>query len=506
MSTTHTAIRTEESLSRALLHCFSLRRNCRSLCSLRPDDTMGCLDGMRSLSMAWVVFGHTLVYAIGPGGMQYAAELLPKGWADGVPKGVLAGISVPPEGGRISRMSYQLLPAAFFAVDTFFWMSGVLTALALIKQMRHRGLAWARLYPIYALGRWLRLTPLVAVTIGTSIGLLPSLGDGPLYEMTSREGEACAAGGWWVDLLYAQNLVSLADSNSKLGGCERHMWYLANDMQFYLFAPVVVFPFLRWRRLGWSFLGTLLLGSTVANAVISATNHYAASPLFDMTYFTRVYIQPWTRAQPFLVGVGFAMLWDYRQEERAQLKRREGLLGNAFSDRVAGSVDVRGGHNGTARVMASRKMSTLLCAFAAVVMLLTAFGTYGLYQSLPSSWGDAQNVAYISFSRLGWAVALSAIGYVCFTKRAPLTNAVLSWWPFQLWGKLAFGIYVIHPLLMTALYYGETRPIAFSDAWYAAAFTTNLLWASALALCLWLFVEKPSANVVALIFAKCVGD
>jgi hypothetical protein len=64
---------------------------------------------------------------------------------------------------------------------------------------------------------------------------------------------------------------------------------------------------------------------------------------------------------------------------------------------------------------------------------------------MPSN--DAQNVSFISLSRLGWPLALSAIAYACFTRQAPLTNALLSWWPMQVWGKLAFGAYVSHPIL-----------------------------------------------------------
>lgn len=486
-------------LGRAALRCFSLQRNWSSLCSLRQDGTMDCLDGIRTLSMAWVVFGHTMVYAIGVGGAQYAAEILPKGWTDRFPATALGDVSIPPEGGRLSRLSYQLVPAAFFAVDTFFWITGVLTAFALLRQMSARRVGWFRLYPVYALGRWVRLTPMVAVAVAASVGLMPSLGDGPLYSLSEAEGEACAAGGWWVDLLYIQNLVSLRDPQSKLGGCERHFWYLANDMQFYLVAPLMVFPFVLSYRLGWAALGLLLAGSTAANAAIAAVNHYAASPLFDMTYFTRLYIQPWTRAQPFLVGVGFAALWTQLQE-RATRRAAAGLLDG--SDDTADGAAGDGRKGPPVGMRSPPGVAIGLCGFAAVVMLATVFGTYGLYQELPSRWTDTQNVSFIALSRLGWALALSALAYVCFTRQAPLTNALLSWWPMQIWGKLAFGAYVSHPLLMTALYYSETRPLAYSDAWYARAFTTNLVWASVVALVLWLLIEKPSANLLALALAR----
>jgi peptidoglycan/LPS O-acetylase OafA/YrhL len=344
---------------------------------------------------------------------------------------------------------------------------------------------------------------LVAVAVAASVGLLPSLGQGPLYSLSEAEGDACAAGGWWVDLLYIQNLVNLHDAQSKLGGCERHFWYLANDMQFYLVAPLFVFPFVLSYRLGWAVLGLLLAGSTAANAAIAAINHYAASPLFDMTYFTRLYIQPWTRAQPFLVGVGFAALWAQLQQ-RATRRLAAGLLESSGGPAhgPAGRANGGGRKGPPVGVADPPGLSFGLCGFAAVVMIATVFGTHGLYQELPSRWTDAQNVSFIVLSRLGWALALSAIAYVCFTRQAPLTNALLSWWPMQIWGKLAFGAYVSHPLLMTALYYSETRLIAYTDAWYARAFTTNLVWSSAVALFLWLLVEKPAANLLALALVR----
>ena len=71
---------TEKSRRRppSLLSSFSLRRNLVSLTARRANSTMGCLDGLRCLSMAWVILGHTLVYpATEPvGGLQYSERAL----------------------------------------------------------------------------------------------------------------------------------------------------------------------------------------------------------------------------------------------------------------------------------------------------------------------------------------------------------------------------------------------------------------------------------------------
>ena len=136
-------------------------------------------------------------------------------------------------------MAYQIVPGAFFAVDTFFWMGGLLTALALLKQMRRMRAGWFRLYPAFLVGRWVRLTPLVLVAILWTIGVNDALGDGPFWALKLDSTE-CAKS-WWADILYVQNLMWLA--RPEYSKCLPHLWYLSNDMQFCLLAPLLIFPY-----------------------------------------------------------------------------------------------------------------------------------------------------------------------------------------------------------------------------------------------------------------------
>jgi len=360
-------------------------------------------------------------------------------------------------------------------VDTFFWMGGLLTAGPLLRQLRRKGWRWFGIFPVYAVGRWLRLTPLVAMAILFTMGVIPWLGDGPFWALLaspSSESAACRSGGWWVDLVYGQNIAMLLDDQSGLGRCEGHFWYLANDMQFFLCAPFLLLPLARSPRLGWLLWGLVLAGSTASNVIISWNNHYSASPLFDQGYFTYVYVQPWCRAQPYLIGLAFGALWDKRQRLATPPSRLRPLL------------------------------VWVLALSTAVLMLTLTFGTWGLYQNMPTPWNALQNICYISLSRLGWAVGLSVIAYLCFCDELPLVNALLSFWPFQVYGKITFAAYVVHPLIMTAMNYGSIDYIAYTDAWYAQTFTCFLVWASAVGLVLWLFIEKPVANLIALLLGK----
>lgn len=444
---------------RAALHCFSLRRNWASLGNLRSEGMMGCLDGLRCFSMAWVIFGHTILYADGAGGPQFLVEIMPKG-------APTASFVSPPPNGRISGWLFQLLPGAFFAVDTFFWMSGMLTGFTLAKQMAKLSAAWFKFYPVYVLNRWLRLTPVVGVAMLWVIGLGESVGDGPIWgEQVDRQ--SCLSS-WWVNIVYVQNILMRSDKSQP--ACLGHLWYLSNDFQFYLAAPLLVFPMVSSPVVGWSVWALAVLGSTAANIAIAIAGGYTASPLFDKDYMTEIYVQPWTRIQPYLVGLALGVLW-----QRSS------------------------GHGPSA---ALRWSCWALCIGAAAVMIADIFGTHGLYQQYPSTWSRLENVAYISFSRLAWAVALNALAYCCFVRESPVLNTFLSWWPFQIYGKLCFGAYVFHPLVMNAINYASQRYVEYSDIWFAVHFTACLMWASALAVVVWLFVEKPAANLVVLSLSR----
>lgn len=597
----------------SLLSAFSLVRNWRSLGARRADGTMGCLDGLRCLSMAWVIFGHTIVYSGAGGGMQFYAELLPKGFSP--PPGA-DDVAVPPNGGLLSTMAYQLVPAAFFAVDTFFWMGGLLTSVALIKQMRKLSTArWWKVYPAYAVGRWVRLTPLVIVAILWMVGINPALGDGPFW--ATQKDQAMCERTWWWDVLCTrsptlqgaqhtaptprtnpqhhhpthmlswlahatlsrfppsrllalppsrpppgspprppldpprppsppqshlltlspiectamlrlctdiQNIMSLARPQDPQ--CLGHFWYLANDMQFFLLTPLVVCPYVMRAALGWALLLAVLMASTIANVVIAVQHDYAASPLLDPGYFSHIYVQPWTRVQPYAVGIGLAFVWDgwclATSRALAAPRRTTTTASSRATDEVhpatpelstppegpgpVGEVPKpasdTGGGIGPLRHRMDPMLVWAICAVSAAIMLADMFGTYGLYQHYPTEWTTGQNTSYIALSRLGWAIGLSGLAFLCFAEETPTLNAFLSFGPFEVLGKLCFAAYVVHPLIITPIVFGSSDMIKFSNAWFAASFTTYLVWAMGVALVLWLLVEKPSANLLASALAK----
>lgn len=101
---------------------------------------------------------------------------------------------------------------------------------------------------------YFRLTPSYAFAILFTAGLYGKFGNGPLWEdsFTSRQHQC--ENYWWTNLLYINNMYPifsyeqvrlvkvtpvLSRSNSvRFLQCYTMGWYLSNDMQFFVLAPI----------------------------------------------------------------------------------------------------------------------------------------------------------------------------------------------------------------------------------------------------------------------------
>lgn len=95
--------------------------------------------------------------------------------------------------------------------------------------------------PLLYLHRYLRLTPLLIVTVLFSMSLIRFFGSGPLWpNMIESLGIQCERY-WWSTLLYIQNYANPKQM------CLGHSWYLSVDMQLFWIAPLVVYSIYRFK-------------------------------------------------------------------------------------------------------------------------------------------------------------------------------------------------------------------------------------------------------------------
>lgn len=255
----------------ALRDAFSLRRNVGLLLG-RRDDHLAAVDGLRALSILWVIAFHTV----------------------GVLSNFLDSVSVKQmERAVFSHLPLRWMAAGDLGVDVFFVISGFLIARMLLAERAERGRsAVGRFYA----RRALRLLPAYAVALLLACAVAP---------------QALHCQNAWANVLYVNNFLPWDQQ------CMSWSWSLAIEEQFYLLFPLVL-PFLfRFRSVAAFWLVLAVLVSVLVGALIARRTGVdlpLPSSLDEQTgaawlaYMDVLYDKPYVRCGALLCGVWVAQM------------------------------------------------------------------------------------------------------------------------------------------------------------------------------------------------------
>ncbi|XP_042209412.1 nose resistant to fluoxetine protein 6-like [Homarus americanus] len=121
---------------------FSVYTNTQKLFELNTKSspgTISCLHGIKVLSMTWVIFGH-----------QQSASLQLNANTQDMWK-------------RVNKFLYQAIANAYFSVDTFFMVGGLLLSCSAFRQLKRTGKFNVALFFLH---RLVRLVPAIAIVTG----------------------------------------------------------------------------------------------------------------------------------------------------------------------------------------------------------------------------------------------------------------------------------------------------------------------------------------------------
>lgn len=131
----------------------------------------------------------------------------------------------------ISQYHNMIILSAPISVDTFFMLSGLLVSINMLKHfektwdltkfdyislhyIQDNSICFPSIFrkgrmnvPMLYLHRYLRLTPLLAITILSTVSLLRFMGNGPLWPMMFNFISKQCESNWWSTILYVQNYV-----------------------------------------------------------------------------------------------------------------------------------------------------------------------------------------------------------------------------------------------------------------------------------------------------------
>ena len=432
---------------------FSLYKTVPTLLATKQSPTViTSLNGMRVISMFWVILCHANIWVFMSG-------------ADNVFRIRDLG----------SRLSFQAVINAFFSVDSFFFLSGTLVAYLTLREMKKRKgvLQTILLYFHYYVHRYLRLTPTYAFVLFFTWFLTNHLAAGPtLYDNMYRD--SCTKY-WWTNFLYINNFYPWRLTDECLGWT----WYLANDMQFFIITPLILIPLYLFFPIGLGVATAILIGGFVVTAALVGVFDFQSSvfafvaynyisPDIQHNYSDMIYIKPWARISPYLVGIilGFVLF------KKVRIPFRNRLI-NAC-------------------------LHLVLWVLAGIIMVSCLYGLVFIWHGHTPS--KAENILYITFSRFAWGVGLALIVFACHNGYGGFINTFLSmkmWTPLS---RMTFNAYLVHPVVLTIMYGQLQTTIHYTDITMASYSVAAVVFSYGVAGVICLFVEFPLGTIEILIF------
>ncbi|XP_014242802.1 nose resistant to fluoxetine protein 6-like [Cimex lectularius] len=373
-----------------MILAFSAYTNLNKLISTKTSpDSITCINGLKALSISWVVLGHKYRYLMN----QPITNL----------------VSIPKE---IKNWTKMFILSAPLSVDTFFMISGLLNMYAFCT-IRAKKRKYTILDVIISyVHRFIRLTPSYAMMIAITATWLYRTGNGPVWDrVVGISSEQCRTD-WWYNIAYLNNYIN---PNSY---CMMQSWYLAADMQMYWLSPFVLYPLWRWPWFGYVEIVILVIASIASPFSISYFEEIVA-PIPISTNATvqnfvmsEIYLPTHTKTVSYVIGILTGYLLYEMKQKKIQFKMN--LLG--------GSV---------------------LWLLTIASMLYAVYGGYQIIQ-LDHPYNKIESAFYIGFYRFFWAIGLMWIIIACVNNYAGPINAFLSWNVFAPIGRLTYCIYLTH--------------------------------------------------------------
>ena len=455
----------QRSRSKEFLHdfvqSFSLYKTVPAILSTsQPSSAITCINGMRVISMFWVILGHTFLFPILSQGYKDPLDLYQK---------------------VVLRFSAQPVANAYFSVDSFFFLSGLLVAYLTFREMGRKNGRFPFI-PFYV-HRFLRLTPtymyalfffwFLSVHIANGPGVLDALG-------TESNNYYLCKKYWWTNLLYINNFYPTNFGKQCMGWS----WYLANDMQFYVISPLLLIPLFYSLPSGLIAIGITLLTSIGLTGFIAGYYRYPANGLYDVIsgseivnshipgQSSEIYGKPYCRITPYLVGI---------------------LLGYILYKKY--------------EIPFSKGIKLLVYFVMWVAAIFTGIiNVYGLYSSFNGhKFSAAENVMYFMFSRFTWGITLFLVVYACHNGYGGVVNRFLSmpvWIPLS---RLTFNAYLVHEVILLILGGQYRDGMYYTNINIAIHIIVTVVFSFAAGGLLSVFVEFPLSNVERAVF-KLFGN
>jgi len=237
----------------------------------KDDDYLTIFNGIRVISMVYIIFGH----------VHESIQAMPITNAEGVQNILTSFYGV-------------FVMGAFYSVDVFFFLSAFLGAFLMIPKLKN--LSPVTLGLIY-FHRFFRILPTLGLFLFLFITFYVYLGSGPIWHLAFDVLVVPCQKYWWTTMLFINNFYPPQGTIN----CMNVLWYLANDMVFFMFLPLVILTYCANKMIGYGLTIFLIFANIVISFIISETGNHPATIMKDPNV-RNIYHKPWARFGAYFVG------------------------------------------------------------------------------------------------------------------------------------------------------------------------------------------------------------
>ena len=291
--------------------------------------------------------------------------------------------------------------------------------------------------------RLLRFWPSYVIIILVYYSVQIHTGGGPIWDANNTLGSIPDCQGGWKSLLFIDNLV---DNGAHM--CLPWGWYLQNDMQIFVFSLIFIIIYMKHRVAGYiCILAMMCLGLSLNIYEVIDREIKQVTHLIDFVkwqdYFTNIYIKPWIRCPPYLLGLTFGLL---HMEYLAISKK----LKEDPEDSKANSnffVKMR------RRMLAKRWVVWMSQLLGVALMITTVMLPHNM--QLGNTWPYWAHGIYLSLEKVTFTFGIYLLILPTLMEVPNLAFFLLDTRFFNFTGKISFWVYLFHFMIVERVCFQE---------------------------------------------------
>ena len=437
-----------------VLGAFNLNENASKIFSRRDNNNtlahLRIFDGVRFISCWWVVFGHCCYFPMTNSRNSLEMLYITK------------------------RYSFNFITSAIYAVDIFFYMAGFLLYFSVQKYF-NKEISKIKTIISGLINRYLRLFPFIIISAFLISFIIPFLSNNSNYNAMAYYTENCRKLDIMIyNLLYIQNYADYIKTGN--GMCIPVSWYLACDMQFFVYSIFIIVIFNKNRFMRFFIFITTFIICSASQIYLVYKNNYNFNDYIHEGYdgikqFYEFYIRPYVRISPYLLGIFFCELFlntrmyreDYLKEKiknnnsfNYQINRNSeissskeiSLLDNEYKE-IKEKNDKNWLYKLNIILEENRYYSVQIVFIFSLFIFNLTFWTSNISNrhQLSKFWSAMNNC----FGKILFVFGIGCIIHLTFLDKLKFIQKLFLFKIQTYIGRSTYGIYLIHPYLIIFL-------------------------------------------------------